>query len=215
MPCAPFVFMFAAHNTTSTALASSKSLRAQQARRVRSAGIARLRTRIFYTAGAERWDREAPHSHFLHGGCRAPRSQGARPRAGGKSFASMLPAGFTLFLRAVPCPQGSTAPGPKNFFILGLNFFRGRCYTISVSSPRPALAGSCRGRKPKTKPQRREALKKEKTMNKSTMIAAIFAASAFSAFAADVYSSNIVGYNKLTLNPGNNLVSAQFVPVGG
>lgn len=52
-------------------------------------------------------------------------------------------------------------------------------------------------------------------MKKSTMIAAIFAASAFAACAADVYSSNIVGYNKITLNPGYNLVSAQFVPVGG
>ena len=51
-------------------------------------------------------------------------------------------------------------------------------------------------------------------MNKSTMIAAIFAASAFSAFAADVYSSNIVGYNKLTLNPGYNLIAPSFVNVG-
>ena len=52
-------------------------------------------------------------------------------------------------------------------------------------------------------------------MNKSTMIAAIFAASAFSAFAADVYSSNIVGYSKLTIHPGLNMIGAGFQIVGG
>ncbi|MDD4061889.1 MAG: hypothetical protein PHW08_14475, partial [Kiritimatiellae bacterium] len=52
-------------------------------------------------------------------------------------------------------------------------------------------------------------------MKKSTMIAAIFAASAFSAFAADVYSSNIVGYSKLTIHPGLNMIGAGFQVVGG
>ena len=51
-------------------------------------------------------------------------------------------------------------------------------------------------------------------MNKSTMIAAIFAASAFSAFAADVYSSNIVGYTKVAVSAGLNLLGSQFVNVG-
>ena len=52
-------------------------------------------------------------------------------------------------------------------------------------------------------------------MNKSTMIAAIFAASTLAASAADVYSSNIVGYSKLTIHPGLNMIGAGFQVVGG
>lgn len=51
-------------------------------------------------------------------------------------------------------------------------------------------------------------------MKKSTMIAAVFAASAFSAFAVDVYSSNIVGYTKVTVAAGFNMLGGQFVEVG-
>ncbi len=51
-------------------------------------------------------------------------------------------------------------------------------------------------------------------MKKSTMIAALIAASAFSAMAADVYSRNIVGYNKVTIEPGLNMVSATFGQIG-
>ena len=178
MPCAPFVFMFAAHNTTSPALASSKSLRASKHGGVRSAGIARLRTRIFYTAGAEP---------------RVPRGRDPGPgvKASQACSRQVLPSSRRQASACGACrpPPASEKRRRKKtfspaFFLLPLR--AGVCYSISVSSPRPALAGSCRGRKPKTKPQRREALKKEKTMNKSTMIAAIFAASAFSAFAADV-----------------------------
>ena len=37
---------------------------------------------------------------------------------------------------------------------------------------------------------------------------------ALPAWAAEVVSSNIVGYQKITLQPGYNAISAQFVPVG-
>ncbi len=46
------------------------------------------------------------------------------------------------------------------------------------------------------------------------MIAAIFAASALGAYAADVYSSNIVGYKKVTIHPGLNMISAGFGMIG-
>lgn len=50
-------------------------------------------------------------------------------------------------------------------------------------------------------------------MKKTLTLLAILAAIG-PAWGADVVSSNIVGYNKVTLNEGLNLLSAQFVPVG-
>ena len=38
---------------------------------------------------------------------------------------------------------------------------------------------------------------------------------ALPAWAAEVYSSNIVGYQKLSLVPGYNMVAVQFANVGG
>ena len=46
------------------------------------------------------------------------------------------------------------------------------------------------------------------------LLAIALAATLAPAWGADVISSNVVGYNKITLQPGYNAISAQFVPVG-
>jgi len=46
------------------------------------------------------------------------------------------------------------------------------------------------------------------------MIAAVLAAMTFSAVAADVYSSNIVGYKKVTIHPGLNMLGTGFGEIG-
>ena len=51
-------------------------------------------------------------------------------------------------------------------------------------------------------------------MKKITMTVAALAVSTLCACAAEVYSSNIVGYQKVNLNEGLNLVGSQFVNVG-
>ena len=51
-------------------------------------------------------------------------------------------------------------------------------------------------------------------MNKKIYALAALAAVALPAWAAEVYSSNIVGYQKVTLQPGFNLIGAGFVQVG-
>ena len=52
-------------------------------------------------------------------------------------------------------------------------------------------------------------------MNKKIYALAALAAVALPAWAAEVYSSNIVGYQKVALQPGYNLVGVQFTKVGG
>jgi len=49
---------------------------------------------------------------------------------------------------------------------------------------------------------------------KKTLIAIALAAMMAPAWGAEVVSSNVVGYNKITLKPGYNAISGQFVPVG-
>ncbi len=52
------------------------------------------------------------------------------------------------------------------------------------------------------------------TMKKLATLAAL-AALALPVIATEVTSSNVVGYNKLTLQPGYNLIGSQFVLIGG
>ena len=49
---------------------------------------------------------------------------------------------------------------------------------------------------------------------KKILLGAMIASVALAASAAEVTSDNVVGYTKLTLKPGYNTISAQFMPVG-
>ena len=49
---------------------------------------------------------------------------------------------------------------------------------------------------------------------KKQLLMALVACAASCAWAAEVYSDNIVGYTKITVNPGLNLLGSSFVQVG-